>query len=717
MKAIRSFLFLITLMATFPVQAQVNPDSTEQSDDFLDQVIEDAITDIESDDQTDWTVFTDVLQDLQEKPLNLNTATKEELLLLPGMTAILVNNLTAYIQEFGNLTSIFELQAVSGFDAEVFNKIRPYIIVRETRSADISPGTLHPAGPPLREVLRESRHELLLRFVSLLEEQKGYTPTPAANPGATRYLGNQHRYYARYRMRYNQNFSLALVGEKDPGEQFDWKPQEKLYGFDFLAGHIAIRDYGKIKRLVVGDYNIQVGQGLLLSKGLGFGKGSQAVNAVKRPGLGVRPYASVNENQFMRGAATTIAVDRFYFTGFFSRNRRDGNLVTNADTTDNDNLQDVTSLQTSGFHRTPNEVEDKDAIGETIYGGRVEYKQRWLAVGATHFFQQLDNALVRGAQPYQAFNFSGKQNFLSGLDFDATFRNFNFFGELGRSKSGGTGLVMGMLASLHPKVDLAVQFRNFEPDFHPYNPFVFAERPTAARNERGTYLGLTVTPTPKWVFSTYFDQFKFPWSNFNVSFPSRGYEYFAQLEYKPSRAMQVYVRWRSDTKERNASELPTGQNVEMIVPTVRNGLRLHFAYKVTRNLTIKSRIEKSWYKRGLPDALEEQHGGILAYQDISWKLGWKWKLTGRYAIFDAQDYDARIYAYENDILGFFSIPAYTGQGTRSYLMLNYKPIKGVQFWARYARTKMYYDETIGSGLNEIQGDTRSEVKLQMQLTF
>jgi hypothetical protein len=107
----------------------------------------------------------------------------------------------------------------------------------------------------------------------------------------------------------------------------------------------------------------------------------------------------------------------------------------------------------------------------------------------------------------------------------------------------------------------------------------------------------------------------------------------------------------------------------------------------------------------------------MMYQDLTWKLGWKWDLTARYAVFDAPSYNARIYAYENDVLGFFNIPAYAGVGSRYYLMLNYKPSKRLEFWARYAISKFQWDETLGSGLSEIQGDHRSEIKFQMKVTL
>ncbi len=693
--------------------AQVNPDSLQFIDDGIDPTIEDAIIDIESDDQVDFTIFTDFLEDLKRRPLSLNSASKDQLLLLPGIDNILATNLLNYIHDFGALSSIYELQAVPGFDVNVFRRIQPYVVVRESGSKDINPGVLHPTGPGLKTILSESNHELLFRFVSLIEDQKGYTPADTNSDGSltSRYLGNRHKYYFRYRMRYQQNFSVALVGEKDQGEQVKWDPSNQFYGFDFAAGHIFIRDYGHIKRLVVGDYNLQSGQGLILSTGLGFGKGTETVSAVKRTDFGIRPYASVNENQFMRGAAATVAFGNVYFTPFYSRMTLDANIT--AEDTFSNEVSNVSTLQTSGFHRTESELADKDAIQETIYGGRLQYKNRFLSFGATHYFQNFGSTIAPSSNDYQFYNFTGDQNYLTGFDFDASVRNVNVFGEFARSKSGGTATTVGLIAALNRKCDFSLLFRNFEKDFHSTRGYAFAERPVTIRNERGVYMGLKLMPNTKWTISTFFDQFWFPWHNYQVSFPSRGHETLVQIDYKPSRKWSIYTRYRVDNKERNASELDPGQQLEVLVPTTRQSLRLHFSYKVHRTLSLKTRIEQSWYKRGE----EENSRGILAYQDISWKIGWKWKLTARYAIFDAPEYNSRIYAYENDILGFFSIPAYFMTGSRYYLMVNFQPTRHIEFWARFARSKFQDEKTVGSGLNEISGNQRSEVKLQMRLKF
>ena len=488
-------------------------------------------------------------------------------------------------------------------------------------------------------------------------------------------------------------------------------PENRQYGYDFLSGHIAISNYGNLKNLVIGDYNLQVGQGMILSRGLGFGKGVEVISNLKMPNKGILPYSSVNENQLMRGAAATVALGDFYFTGFFSRISLDGSGILR-DTLTDENIF-ATSIRTSGLHRTLLEQLFRRNLTETAYGGRVEYKARTLTIGATGYIQQYDFPVERPVNDYNQFDFRGDRNELIGVDFDWVFQNFNFFGEFGRSRSGGTGSILGMMSSLSPTVDVSILARRFTRDFHTSKGYVFAERPTAIQNESGIYLGLKIAPNPRWTFSSYFDQFYFPWNRFRASFPSRGWEFLSQLEFKPKRGTQVYLRFRSDNKEINADLFEPGQQVEYLIPTNKTQLRLHFQTKVHRDIQYKTRVEFAWYTQGE----EEKHKGFLFYQDLVWKFDFKYKLTGRYAIFDAPDYNARIYAYENDVLGFFSIPPYYRTGSRFYLIFNWKPTRKLEFWVRAAQTHLFKEESFGSGLEQIIGPRRTEIKLQGRIKF
>lgn len=704
-----SLLYL--LMGTASAQDTIAPILLNR--DELDPSIEDVISNAEIDDQVDYSYITDYLRDLERRPLNLNTATREELLNLPGMDDLLISQLREHIRKFGPLTSIYELQAVTSFNRAVIYPILPYVVVREVAAKDISPGTKHPRGPGFRELLAGIKGELTQRMVFDLEQARGYTPPDTSSNGtlSSRYQGPAYRSYTRFRARYSQHFSFALTGEKDPGEAWKWDPKNRFYGYDFLSGHLSISNYGWLKHLVVGDYTLQTGQGLSLSRGLGFGKGSEVIRAVKMPNYGIRPFSSVNENQYLRGAAATVAAGDFYVTGFYSRANLDASIQ-EVDTL-TDEIARVSTLQTSGLHRTASELANRKAIDETLYGARIEFRTPTLTVGSTHYLQQFGSTIDRPVNDYNQFDFRGDQNQLSSLDFDWVYRNINFFGEVARSRSGGYAAVAGLMASLAPFVDMAILARSFDRDFHSTKGYAFAERPVTVQNEQGLYLGLRIQPHRLWAVSVYADQFYFPWNRFNASFPSRGYETMVQVDYKPRRGTWAYVRFRSDNKQENADVFPDGQQVEFLVPTQRLQFRVHFQTQIGRDLLLKNRVEFSRFTK----SDTEKSKGFLIYQDISWRLGFKFKLTGRYALFDIPDSDARIYAYENDILGFFSVPGYYRTGSRYYLMLNYKPTRKLQFWLRMAQTRLHKVNSIGSGLETTPGNTQSEIKLQMVWGF
>ncbi|MFN0200778.1 MAG: ComEA family DNA-binding protein [Bacteroidia bacterium] len=728
------------------------------TDDDIDTQMEDVISNTASDGEVDYTIITDYLQDLKRKPLNLNSASREELLQLPGMNDILVNYLFKYLADFGELTSVFELQAIEGFTQQVVQNIQPFVTT-DARPKDIDPNRLHPAGPSLREIKEGMKFDFTQRFIRTLESQAGYQINDVTK---NRYLGNAWRSYSRLRGKYNQYVSFAITGDKDAGEVFGFNPTVEMpddvtgskkvkvknyWGYDFLSGHIAVANFGNLKNLVIGDYNLQFGQGLIFSSGLGFGKnGADVIVPVKMPSKGIVPYSSVNENMYRRGIAATYAVKRLYFTGFYSRTKLDGSISSDSVDAETGALinsgefASASSFQLGGYHRTPNELSKRQNVTESNMGGRVEYRGKTFRIGTSHLFQQFDRSFQPNPSYYNQFYFSGNQNYLNGLDFDWVIKNVNVFGEVARSKSGGMGISTGLMMALSPKVDFSLHYRNFSPDFHSDKAFVFAESPRNPRNEQGIYAGLRIKPTTKWTINTYFDRSHYAYNRFLTAYFSNAYEFLTQIDYSPKRGTTLYARFKTDNKERNADDslyLPN-QQIYFLTQTQNTHFRLQYQSQLAREVTIRTRAEWSWFRGRDQKTLR----GFLIYQDISWKILPKLKATGRFAIFSTEGYDARIYAYENTIYGDFSIPAYGGSldedkdnrnGTRYYAMLTYQPLRGLDIWVRFSQTRYFSPNfagsptgsaslylpvnTIGGSLDEILGNHRSDIKLQIRYSF
>ncbi len=528
------------------------------------------------------------------------------------------------------------------------------------------------------------------------------------------YLGSPYRLYTRFRFRYRQNVSFGITAEKDEGEQF-FKGQQSQ-GFDYYSAHLFLRDFGRLKALAIGDYQAQFGQGLTFWNGLAYSSKSSFTMNVKRNALGLSPYTSVNENLFLRGAAATYALGKnVEVTGFFSRKRIDGNVqgITSLNDSLGSQVEEVTfsSFQEDGFHRTPTELSKKDGISEQIVGGNLRYKRRSFSLGATAAHVMYDADLQPNSAPYNQFNFNGKTNTTAGVDWNAMYRNLTWFGEGSMSANGGMAMNTGVLVALDKRVSMSLLYRNYGRDYHGLYSVAFSEG-GSPWNEHGLFTGLEIRPNRYWTFNAYFDQFSFPWLRYLTDGPNAGFDWLAQLNWKPSRGVELYVRARHQDRAKDTAEDIDG--IDNLVRVEQTNYRVNATYKVSPSVSLRTRVETVDYQRG-SSPLEH---GFLIYQDFVHRpMSSPIETTLRFALFESASYNARLYAYENDLVGVFSIPPYYGRGIRVYAMLRITPLRRVDIWLRYGAW-IYNDQTvISSGLQEIPGNTRSDLKLQLRWKF
>jgi len=357
------------------------------------------------------------LKFFREHPLNLNFASEEEFRRLVFLNSIQIYNLMAYRESYGRFVSVYELQAIEGFDMETIQKILPYIkISKDKEKIPIS----------FKRLVKYSGHEFLFRYQQILEEQKGYAPiddsTLLENPNS-RYLGSPQKYYFRYGYNYYNKIRWGVTLEKDAGEiflkdQVNDSLQELLgnklrNGFDFSSFHVSLKDLGVLKALTVGDFQLQFGQGLTMWSSLAFGKSADAVN-IKRFAGGVRPYTSSDENRFFRGIATTIGAGKFDISAFYSSQKIDATIDIGDTITDDPGYAE--SLYENGLHRTVNELLKKDAINLMLFGGHLTYKAIHLKLGLTGYYSEFNIPLTPGTRLYERFDFYGRTNLNGGVD-------------------------------------------------------------------------------------------------------------------------------------------------------------------------------------------------------------------------------------------------------------------------------------------------------------
>ncbi|OZI06162.1 hypothetical protein BWI93_21940 [Siphonobacter sp. BAB-5385] len=203
----------------------------------------------------------DNLYQLFQQPLDLNSATFEELSALYILSEKQLTSFFQYRQQAGPLVSLYELQAIPDFDLRTIQRLLPFVRIQN------------------QQVDGSAAQYVLLRYDRSLELRRGFIPDAKGN---IRYLGQPYRLFTRYKGYANRQFSFGFTAKHDAGEPWSWQPAMRSYGVDYISFHGFVQNYGKIKRIAVGDYQLQLGQGLLTAGGFYLGKGSEPVLSIRR---------------------------------------------------------------------------------------------------------------------------------------------------------------------------------------------------------------------------------------------------------------------------------------------------------------------------------------------------------------------------------------------------------------------------------------------------
>lgn len=698
------------------INAQVDPNfPSANPEEGLEELIE--IIGEESESDIDIDGFIQSLQAYKKRPLNLNKASYQELndflLLSPEQIDALIH----HRKKSGTIISLFELQSIRYFDLNTINRILPYVTVnRDIDDVNMS----------IQDFFLNGQHTIVSRYQQLLQQKRGFEYYQVEDTcdaslfdcdTVKNYLGNSHKYFFRYRHKNGNRLSYGITAEKDEGEEFFRGSQKQ--GFDYYSAHFYLRDYGPFKYLALGDYELKFGQGLTIWSGLGFRKSSYVLQT-KKQGFTVKPYTSVNEFFYRRGAAASFQIGDIELTAFGSYKPVDAN-ITAIDSLEEE-TDEISSLQESGLHRTLSELEDKNAIKETMFGAHAALTKREFEIGLTGMFTKYSADLSRNIKPYNQYLFAGNSLINASVDYRYLFENFHFFGETAISDNSGIATINGVVAALDPKVSFTILHRHFNKSYQAFYGQAFAEG-SDLNNETGLYFGTSIKPSLQWTIDAYFDTYQHPWLKFRADAPSNGYDYLAKVTYKPNRKVELYVRYQKERKWQNTPG--NDNNIDDLSEIAKTGLRVHARYKMTKEISFKSRFEVKYYQ----DAVSELQKGYLIYQDFDYQP-WNFpvQFNARFALFDTDrsasgSSNVAMYMYEKDVLYTFSIPSFRGTGLRYYLNLRWKARKGIDVWLRYDETNFINTNSIfviegnGSGNDLINGNKASRVKAQVRFQF
>ena len=144
------------------------------------------VTENNADQETEDDTYLQEMMQLGLNPVNLNAADENDLNELKVLSPIQIENMLRYRSILGNLLSIYEVQAIPGWDLQTIRKIRPFITV--ANKINLISG--------MKERLRKGEHSLMIRVSQVLERSTGYFPDSTVK---NFYPGSQQRIFMRYR--------------------------------------------------------------------------------------------------------------------------------------------------------------------------------------------------------------------------------------------------------------------------------------------------------------------------------------------------------------------------------------------------------------------------------------------------------------------------------------------------------------------------------------
>ncbi|MDY2779551.1 MAG: helix-hairpin-helix domain-containing protein [Alloprevotella sp.] len=647
-------------------------------DDFVD----DYFSEQPAEDDTDArAALIDRLEAFYAFPLNINTATRSELLAIPIMSEAHADSILAYRSRSRLFLSLGELQFVSGLDHTDRCRLSLFVYAGDTVKAP----------SPAKTILWGGRHELSTRFDLPLYRRSGYKPHTkkevAANPNAI-YLGYAPVSTTRYRY-HNGPLSYGVTLQKDAGEPF---MANGNYPFDYISAYVAYTPGNRPVHVWLGDYEVRAGNGLLMGRSYFTGL-EQSVDAFPLSTIPIRAHTSADESNFLRGAAATWHHHDFSLTAFGSWRQLDARIKNDT----------AVTLYTTGLHRTPDEIDNRRTLTNLTGGLRASWQKSGLTFGLNAIFDHYSHPIYPPLREYNRYYLRGSQAGGLSADWRLRHRRWTLMGEAAVDLHGHPALSQLFRYDISNGMGLTLGLRHFSPRYVAPHASTLC-RSSRNQNETGIIVGFSSRFTAATSLLAYADLFRFSRPTYTAGQGgSKGIVTRIQLKH----ATSDLVTWtvRHDLSSRQLNITGKAPNMEYVC-TQR--LRLAATMTPCERWSLHTAVDGSLYAR--PSRRPSQ--GIMF--SIRTRLQATSTLTTYLfgAIFATDDYASRLYAYEPQMRYAAAFPSYAYHGYRLAALANWKPITTLTLSLRYSILHYFNRRQIASGAQQIDHSSQNDLSLQ-----
>jgi hypothetical protein len=483
----------------------------------------------DSEEEVDFSFLMDDLIRLYHSPININSASRNELAQIVFLTDAHIEALLFQRYQVKQFNSLFELQAVAGYTRQLIEWLEPLLVFEAAGEAELR--KFRPRG------------DLFIRAQRTLEKPKGYI---TQQDGTTPFQGNRLKLYSRLQIQPLRNVDIGFVSEKDPGEPMF---NSQIPTMDYISGYISWKPDKFIKQIIIGQYRMSAGQGLALQTAMAPRKSSMTTT-VRNRHSNFRPSLSVSESVGLNGVLVALGNRDLTFTPFVSVNMRDGRLSINED-----GETIITSLKTDGYHRTLTELDQRKNVREDIYGAQLKYYRGRFILEGGFVSYQLQYPLSTALQPYNLHYFRGNRNNNGWFAFEGSMQNIYLFTEAAFNNSPEPAIWSGMLFSPANQMNMVLAYRRIPLDYKaPLGaPMTEAGQPAG---ESGLYTGVELGLPGKLTIAAYLDYFEHKWLRYQTKSLSNGYDFLSLLTHRPKRGWENSIRYRHKEKTANLKLKP-----------------------------------------------------------------------------------------------------------------------------------------------------------------
>lgn len=615
------------------------------------------------------------LQQLADHPIDLNHTNREDLEQLPFLSAQQVMDIMEYLDRYGPMRSMNELKMIRSLDYRQTTLLPFFVYVGEVIREE-------PRFPSLQNIINYGKHTVTAT---------GHVPFYERKGDKNGYLGYRYRHSLRYAFSYGDYVKAGIIGAQDAGEPF-FANRNKT-GYDTYSYYIQLKKLGILENAIIGKYKIGAGMGLVLNTSFRLGKLATTQNLGRQSNT-LRAHSSRSESDYFQGAAAIIRLSKpLRLTAFASYRPVDATL--NDDGT-------AATIITSGYHRTPKEIEKKYNTHLSAFGGSIGYRQNGLHLGANIVYSGIDRTLCPDTKTiYRRYYPQGDDFLNASLDYGYTHYRFSVSGETAVNKAGALATINALSIQPSGNLSLVAIQRFYSYKYNGLYAHGFGNS-SHTQNESGLYLGLSWSPLARLHLQGYADYAYSPYPRYQVSKPSHTWDLLLQGTWQ-------WRKWNLQARHRARLQQKDDSN-KMLIPHNEQRSRLSITYTTDAGWVSKTQVDyaHTTFQETTQGWMVSQHTG---YQQDTWQAS----LSLGY--FDTDGYATRIYLYERQLQHEFTFPSFYGNGLRLALYAHVSLSDHLRLATRLGYTNYFDRSSIGTSLQEIAQSHTTDLDLQLRWKF